>query len=63
LTSIKSSIGRDKVAKELYPIGYAFPRFEPMDENTIEGFSDPITLYYRALIACGCSRCKGWEKH
>ena len=34
-----------------------------MDENAIEGFSDPITLYYKALVECGCSRCKGWKKH
>jgi len=47
----------------LYPTRCAFPRPEPMDENVIEGFSDPITLYYRALIICGFSRCKGWQKH
>jgi len=34
-----------------------------MVDNAIQGFTNPITLYYRASIVCGCSICKGWKKH
>lgn len=63
MTIIKSTIVRDKVAIELYPTGCAFLRIEPMDDNEIQGFTDPITLYYSPSVVCGCSTCKGWKKY
>lgn len=57
---IQSSIGRVKVAIILYPKRCVFLRTEPLDDNTIDEFTDHITLYYRAFIVCGYARCKGW---
>ena len=46
----------------MYPIGCAFPRTEPMVDDAIQGFTNPITIYYREFVVCGFSTCKGLKK-